>query len=93
MYAVLYGVREGYHSVEDDETGLCYPNDEECPDNMIFEEAKIEEDDFSDSCLVYKWDCDLNEDHPLCNGEIRIDGVNVCDEPDHPVYKFCNGDD
>ena len=36
----------------------------------------------------YKLDCDLNEDHPLCNGVERTDGVNVCDEPDHPGYSF-----
>lgn len=45
----LDGCPEGFHSVEDDETGLWYPNDEECPDNMIFEEAKKEEGDFSDT--------------------------------------------
>ena len=27
---------EGYHSVEDDETGQCYPDSEGCPDGMIW---------------------------------------------------------
>ena len=44
----------------------------------------------ADICREYAIDCDLNEDHPLCNGEERTDGIKVCDEPDHPGYKFCN---
>ena len=43
--------------------------------------------------MEYKLDCDLNEDHPLCNGVERSDGIKVCDEPDHPGYKFCNTDE
>ena len=40
----------------------------------------------ADICREYAIDCDLNEDHPLCNGEERTDGIKVCDEPDHPGY-------
>lgn len=57
---------------------------------MIFEEATRVDNDYSDSCIEYKIDCDLNEDHPLCNGEERTDGIKVCDQPDNPGYKFCN---
>ena len=78
------GCPEGYHSTEDDETGQCYPNKDGCENetDILTEDGK--------NCLIYKLDCDLNEDHPLCNGVERTDGVNVCDEPDHPGYKFCN---
>ena len=45
------------------------------------------------SCVEYKLDCKLNQDHPLCNGVERSDGIQVCDQPDHPGYKFCNTDE
>jgi hypothetical protein len=83
---------EGYHNVDEGESGQCYSNGEECQDTMIFEGANKSEGDLSDSCVEYKIDCDLNEGHPLCNGEERTDGVGVCDEPDHPGYKFCKDD-
>lgn len=74
---------DGYHSVEDDETGQCYSNDEGCEyDDMIFTEDKT-------GCVEYKISCDVNPNHPLCNGEERTDGIKVCDEPDHPGYKYC----
>ena len=44
-------------------------------------------------CSEYKINCNLNEDHPFCNGEERTDGIKVCDQPDHPAYKFCKGED
>ena len=75
-----------YHWTEDDETGQCYPNDKGCEyDGYTFTEDKK-------GCVQYKMDCDLNENNPLCNGEERTDGITVCDEPDHPGYKFCKSD-
>jgi hypothetical protein len=35
-----------------------------------------------DICVDYKVNCDLNEDHKLCNGEERTDGITVCDQPE-----------
>jgi hypothetical protein len=32
----LVGCPNGYHKVEDDESGRCYPNEEGCPSGMIF---------------------------------------------------------
>jgi hypothetical protein len=71
---------KGYHWTEDDETGQCYPNDKGCEyDDYTFTEDKK-------GCVQYKMDCDC------CNGEERTDGITVCDEPDHPGYKFCKSD-
>jgi hypothetical protein len=75
---------EGSHGVEDDETSQCYPDGVPCPDDMIM----TEDDDRG--CVEYRISCDANPNHPLCNGEERSDGIMVCDQPDHPGYKFCN---
>jgi hypothetical protein len=78
------GCPVGYHSNEDDESGLCYDNDLGCQhDYLIFNNDKT-------SCIEYKIQCEYNPDHPLCNGVERSDGIKVCDQPDHPGYKFCN---
>jgi hypothetical protein len=78
------GCPEGYHSNEDDETGLCYDNNLGCQyNNLIFNDNKT-------SCIEYKIQCEYNPDHPLCNGQERTDGIKVCDQPDHPGYKFCH---
>jgi hypothetical protein len=57
---------EGYHNVDDDETGQCYPNEEECEDYEIFEEGKGGED--SDSCRALYYVCDTQEyrEHDKC---------------------------
>ena len=34
---------EGYHSVEDDESGQCYPDSEECPEGMHLQGFSDEE--------------------------------------------------
>jgi hypothetical protein len=81
---------KGYHNIDEDETGQCYPNSEECEENYIFEKANASNPKDSDSCVEYKLDCELNEANPLCNGEEREDGIMVCDQPDHPGYKFCD---
>lgn len=51
---------EGYHAVDDYETGQCYPNSEGCPDYAdypiyVFEEGKGEGD--SDSCSALHYLC------------------------------------
>jgi hypothetical protein len=82
---------EGFHSTEDDESGLCYTNVGGCEyEGMVMTEIKTGN---GDACLEYQIDCDINENHLLCNGEERTDGIKVCDQPDHPGYKYCNGDD
>ena len=42
--------QEGYHNEEDDETGLCFPNDEGCwnEDTMVLMENA---DEFGDRCV------------------------------------------
>jgi hypothetical protein len=50
---------EGYHNMDDDETGQCYSNDEECPPGMIFEEGTGGDD--SDSCREMTYLCDEEE--------------------------------
>jgi hypothetical protein len=78
---------EGYHSEDDDETGQCYPNSEGCStDEYLLTDDTV---DGRDVCVKYRIDCDLNQDHPLCNGQERSDGLLICDQPDHPGYKFC----
>jgi hypothetical protein len=79
----------GYHTVDEDETGQCYSNEEECPEWAVLQKAQGGRD-WSDSCIEYKVQCEYNEDHPLCNGKERTDGIKVCDQPDHPGFKYCN---
>lgn len=84
------GCPEGYHSTEGDETGQCYPNGGEfnggCEYDMLLTKSKFTG---ADICVDYRVNCDLNPDHKLCNGEERSDGLQICDKPDHPGYKFC----
>ena len=54
---------EGYHGVDDDETGQCYPNSEPCPGGFdyptyVFEEGEAGE---SDNCEAL---------HYLCHGDV-----------------------
>jgi hypothetical protein len=84
----------GYHNVDEDETGQCYSNKEDCNDEFgyILEKANASDVKDSDSCVEYKLDCEYNEGNPLCNGEERTDGITVCDQPDHPGFKYCKDD-
>jgi len=81
---------EGYHSSEADETGQCIENQGElgCEyDDMILTQN---ENTGGDICIEFKIECERNENHRLCNGEERTDGIKICDQPDHPAYRFCN---
>ena len=82
------GCPEVFHSTDEDESGQCYTYTKGCE----YEGFVLTKSEYTgaDICREYAIDCDLNEDHPLCNGEERTDGIKVCDEPDHPGYKFCN---
>ena len=86
-YESSKGCPDGYHNEEGNDLGLCYDNDLGCQlvDELILNEDKT-------TCVEYKVDCEYNQDHPLCNGEERTDGIKVCNQPDHPGYKFCNGE-
>jgi hypothetical protein len=81
------GCPEGYHDVESDESGLCYDDLLGCPEGMILKDFENAE---GHGCVDYKVNCEVNQNFPLCNGEERNDGLRICDEPDHPAYKFCN---
>lgn len=37
---ITEGCPDGYHSMDDDETGQCYPNSEECPKYMKMNDEK-----------------------------------------------------
>ena len=53
--------QEGYHSEYEDETGLCYPNDEGCydDDTMVLIEREGEDDaKFGDTCVYLVDICD-----------------------------------
>ena len=41
-------------------------------------------------CAQYRVDCDENPSNVYCSGQRRSDGLQRCDEPGHPGYKFCN---
>ena len=67
--------QEGYHDVDDDETGLCYPNSEDCDDSYVmtydgkqrypyvFVEGK---DDKGDRCANPVYLCDDESSHEIC---------------------------
>ena len=67
--------QEGYHDVDDDETGLCYPNSEDCSDsylmtydgkkrlNYVFEGGK---DGKGDRCANPAYLCDDISSHEIC---------------------------
>ena len=52
------GCPEGYHSVDEDETGQCYPNEEECPGTMVFIEGGDDEYPYGDRCTPLYTICD-----------------------------------
>jgi hypothetical protein len=72
---------EGYHNEDDDETGQCYSNDQECPPGMIFEEGTGDGDD-SDSCRSLYYICDEEEHRQedycieFCEDEAHVVGCN-----------------
>lgn len=53
--------QEGYHSEYDDETGLCYPNEVECPDTMVFIKSGDDEYPYGDRCAPLYTICDEAE--------------------------------
>ena len=64
--------QEGYHSVDDDETGLCYPNSEDCDGyvvkdgvryNFVFVEG---EGDENDRCADPSYLCHDDSSHEIC---------------------------
>lgn len=84
------GCPKGYYGVEDDESGLCYDDGLGCPEGMIM---KPFENVPGHGSVDFKINRDLNQDHPLCNGQKRIDGLLIYDKPDLPAYKFCKNND
>jgi hypothetical protein len=60
---------EGYHDIDDDETGQCYPNSEECPGDTFLVPDEDEEDD-GDRCAEPRYFCSeyngQQPDHPKC---------------------------
>ena len=58
----------------------CTDEDLPCPENFVRN---------GEYCTQYKVDCDENPTNVYCTGQRRTDGLQRCDEPDHPGYKFC----
>jgi hypothetical protein len=69
---------EGYHSIDDDESGQCYPNDDGCPGGMVLREDQ-------QSCI----DVDACEDSP--NSRDCIDKETHCKL--YPNSDYCKGNE
>jgi len=61
----------------------CTEEDSPCPENYVR---------YNEYCAQYRVDCDENPTNVYCTGQRRTDGLQRCDEPEHPGYKFCNRD-
>lgn len=70
---------EGYHDVDDDESGQCYPNSEECPGYTILVPDKDEEDD-GDRCASID---------SICSYENHTADICITNPP---VTDFVNGE-
>ena len=78
------GCPDGYHSVDDDETGRCIPNSDGCPEGMIFrpdgktcgyKEDLCQGNSSLDGCVETPQECDNNRDDDS-------DGLTDSDDPD-----------
>lgn len=58
----------------------CTPKDQSCPENHVR---------YNEYCAQYRVDCDENPTNVYCSGQRRTDGLQRCDEPNHPGYRFC----
>ena len=61
---------DGYHTTDGDETGQCYPNDEECPNHFFLVPDPDPEDD-GDRCARPAYYCPEHPDHPKCEDFIE----------------------
>jgi hypothetical protein len=55
---------EDYHTVDDDETGQCYPNSEGCSGDMVLLTGRP--DKVWDRCAEKRYLCNEDPDHPVC---------------------------
>lgn len=74
------GCPEGTHTVEDDESGQAIERIYHVLKILL--EMKIVVN--GTSLIVTK------KELPVCNGQARTDGITICDQPEHPGYKYCN---
>ena len=72
---------EGVNNIDRQIQSECTDEDLPCPENFVRNR---------EYCTQYKVDCDENPTNVYCTGQRRTDGLQRCDEPDHPGYKFCN---
>ena len=89
------GCPDGYHGVDDDETGQCYPNEDGCPEGMIFrpdgktcgyKDQLCQDDSDLDGCVETPQECDNNYDDDsdgLTDSEDPDCGQQECD-PSYP---------
>ena len=62
----------------------CPNENSPCPENYVRYNGIL--------CKGYRVDCDESPTNVYCTGQRRTDGLQRCDEPEHPGYKFCNRD-
>jgi hypothetical protein len=89
------GCPDGYHSVDDDETGRCIPNSDGCPEGMIFrpdgktcgyKDDICKQNPGLDGCVESPDECDNNRDDDsdgLTDSEDPDCGQQECD-PSYP---------
>ena len=68
------GCPEGYHSVEDDDTGQCYSNDDGCPEGTVMTNEK-------DNCI------DENTYENFSNARESVDKETHCNL--YPDSEYC----
>jgi hypothetical protein len=89
------GCPDGYHSVDDDETGRCIPNSDGCPEGMIFrsngktcgyKEGLCKGDPSLEGCVETPQECDNGRDDDgdgLTDSKDPDCGLQQCD-PSYP---------
>jgi hypothetical protein len=86
------GCPDGYHTVDDDETGRCIPNSDGCPDGMIFrpngetcgyKEDLCQDNADLDGCVETPQECNNGRDDD-------VDGLTDSEDPDCEQQPSCD---
>ncbi len=86
------GCPDGYHTVDDDETGTCIPNSDGCPDGMIFrpngetcgyKEDLCQDNADLDGCVETPQECNNGRDDD-------VDGLTDSEDPDCEQQPSCD---
>jgi hypothetical protein len=58
---------------------------------MIFQNISVYNNpEYTKFCEVIETICDENPTNVYCISQKRTDGLQRCDDPNHPGYEFCN---